>query len=304
MERNRDTFLGGSDAAGVLGLSRWDTPLSVWSEKTGQFIKPEVESEAAELGKELEDYVAKRFCRKTGKTVSRSEESFFHPQYDFLGANIDRIVYGEDAILECKTCSAWKSRDWEGDDIPQEYIIQCMHYLMVTGKVRAYIAVLIGNQDFKWKVIERNDKMLKEMLTREVSFWQEFVLTGIMPTMITRRDTDVLSGLFPVAAEGKTISLPDEANVLVDTLNSNKQDLKSLEGIIEENENKLKALLGDAEIGETSLYKVCWSNMVSRRFDLKKFEADYPVLAPQYKPEKITRRFSYKALKEIANVNA
>ncbi len=67
MERDRSTFIGGSDAAGVLGKSRWDTPLSVWAEKTGQYIKPEVESEASELGKELEDYVAKRFARKTGK---------------------------------------------------------------------------------------------------------------------------------------------------------------------------------------------------------------------------------------------
>jgi len=107
---DRSKFIGGSDAAGVLGMSRWDTPLSVWCEKTGQFIKPEVESEAAELGRELEDYVAKRFSRKTGKTVIRASDTFFHADHNFLGANVDRLIEGEDAgldasvvTLDCRT---------------------------------------------------------------------------------------------------------------------------------------------------------------------------------------------------------
>lgn len=291
---DRSKFLGGSDAAGVLGLSRWDTPLSIWAEKTGQFMKPELESEAAELGKELEDYVAKRFSRKTGKTVVRSEGTFFHPSYEFLGANVDRIIQGEDAGLECKTCSAWKSKEWEGEEIPQEYILQCYHYMMVTGKKKWYLAVLIGNQDFQIRELLWDDRMITDMMKREALFWNDFVLTGIMPTSVTRRDTDILSDLFPAASEGRIVELPDEANVLIEVLVANKQDLQSVENIIEENENKLKVLLQDAEVGETSLYKVFWTNMKSKRFDLKAFEAQYPDLAKQFRPEKITRRFSYK----------
>lgn len=294
---DRSKFLGGSDAAGVLGLSRWDTPLSVWAEKTGQFVRPELEMEAAELGKELEDYVAKRFARKTGKTVVRSEGTYFHPSFGFLGANVDRLIVEEDAGLECKTCSAWKSKEWEGEEIPQEYIFQCYHYMMVTGKRKWYIAVLIGNQDFKWKELLWDEKLIADMMRREVSFWNDFVVTGVMPTMISYKDSDTLLGMFPAAADGKVIALPDSANQIVEVLTANKQDLKVLENVIEENENQLKALLGDAESGETLLNKVYWLNYKTKRFDSKAFETQYPDLAKQFKPEKLARRFTYKSVK-------
>lgn len=294
----RSKFIGGSDAAGIMGMSRWDTPLSIWAEKTGQYIKPEVESEAQELGRELEDYVARRFERKTGKKVLRSSETIFDETYPFIGANVDRLVDVEDAGLECKTASAWKSKEWEGEEIPQEYIIQCMHYMMVTGKKKWYLAVLIGNQSFQIKELNYDDKFIETLKKREVEFWENFIVPKIMPTLITSRDSDTLSGLFPLASEGKTIQLSDEANILIETLQANKQDLKTVESAIEENENQLKALLGDAESGQTALYKVSWQNIKSRRLDTKALEQFYPDIVKQFKPEKITRRFSYKGLKE------
>lgn len=297
--RSRNTYIGGSDAAGVLGMSRWSTPLAVWAEKTGQFIRPEQDSEAMELGRELEDYVAKRFERKSGKKVYRAHnKTVFHPDYPFLGATVDRLLVEEDAILECKTCAAWKSKEWEGDEIPQEYIIQCYHYMMVTGKKKAYICVLIGNQDFKWKEINYDEKLLASILKREVEFWNEFVLKKEMPAIIQRRDTDVLAGLFPEADEGKVIALDDEANILIETLGANKKDLAACEAAIEINENNLKALLKDAEAGQTSLYKVYWKNVLTKRFDQKAFELVYPELAKEYKTPKLSRRFTYKPLKE------
>ncbi len=299
MEMDRTKFLGGSDAAGVVGASRWDTPLSVWAEKTGQYIKPDVESEAAELGKELEDYVAKRFTRKTGKPLVRVGSTFFHPDHNFIGGNVDRVVVGEDAGFEAKTCSAWKSKEWEGEEIPQEYIVQCWHYMMVTGRKKWYIAVLIGNQDFKWKEIHWDEKVIRDLERREVNFWNEFVIPKVMPMQsISKRDTDTLDLLFPEAVDGRVIDLGDATNQLVEILIANKKDLKNLEGIIEQNENELKAQLKDAEEGRTSLYKIAWNNIKWKRFDTKKFEIDYPELSKEYKPEKLIRRFSYKSLEE------
>lgn len=299
MERSRSTYLGGSDAAGVVGLSHWETPLSIWAEKTGQFVKPPLESEASELGRELEDYVARRFERKTGKKVSRATETFFHPEYSFLGANVDRLVDGEDAGLECKTCSPWKSKEWEGEEIPQEYIIQCYHYMMVTGRKKWYIAVLIGNQDFKWKEIVYDPKVLDDLRNREVFFWNEFVVPGVMPGMITKRDTDTLDGLFPVAEEGKLIQLDDEANILVENLTAYKQDLKGLEGQIEATENQLKALLKEAEGGITNLYTVGWTNSKYSHLDGKLLKLERPDIHKAYYKSRPTRKFGYKPHKGV-----
>lgn len=296
-KRDRTAYLGGSDVAGVLGRSRWDTPISVWAEKTGQFIKPEVDSEATELGRELEDYVAKRFARKTGKSVAKSPGTVFHHNHDFLGANVDRLIEGEDAGLECKTASAWKSKEWEGEEIPEEYILQCYHYMMVTGLRKWYLAVLIGNQSFQIRELNWDDRLITEMQNREVEFWTDFVRPKVMPTLITKRDSDILAELFPIAEEGKVVKLNDEANILIENLAALKADAKNLDGLIDLAENKLKAMIQTAEVGETGLYRIQWANIKIRRFDSKAFGLQYPDLAKQFKPEKIERRFTYKALK-------
>ena len=35
LEQRRHT-IGGSDAAGIIGLSKWSSPVSVWADKTGR----------------------------------------------------------------------------------------------------------------------------------------------------------------------------------------------------------------------------------------------------------------------------
>lgn len=294
---DRSKFMGGSDAAGVLGLSRWKTPLSVWAEKTGQYIPEDIDNEAKELGRELEDYVAKRFARKTGKNVLPPLGYIQHPSFDFIGGNIDRIIQDEDAILECKTASAWKVKEWQGQEIPQEYIIQCYHYMMVTGKKKAYIACLIGNQSFVIKELFWDDRVMADMLKREVSFWNDFVIPKVMPTSITYRDSDTLEGLFPVATEGKEIHLQDDANIIVENLIANKQDLVNLEHQIERSENELKALLKDAERGSTSLYSIGWTNSKRSSLDGKSLKETFPDIHAQFYKSKPTRLFKYKPIK-------
>lgn len=299
---DRSKFIGGSDAAGVLGLSRWDTPLSVWAEKTGAIIKEDIENEATELGRELEDYVARRFSKKTGKVVLPGGDTIFHPAYAFLGGSLDRLIEGESAFLECKTASAWKSKEWEGEEIPQEYIIQCHHYLMVSGLSRAYLAVLIGNQDFQIRTIERDEKLISDMLKREVEFWNEFVVPNVMPSKVTYRDTETLDLLFPMAIEGEVKELGDEANILAEQLTAAKEDSRNLDKTIEGLEDQLKRLIGEAETGQTSLYKVGWINSKWSGLDGKLLKIEMPHVHAKYYKSKPIRKFSVKPLREGENV--
>jgi hypothetical protein len=64
------------------------------------------------LGRDLEDYVAKRFCEATGKKVKRSGYMWRHPMYEFVTVNIDREVVGEEAFLECKTTMNYEKHDY------------------------------------------------------------------------------------------------------------------------------------------------------------------------------------------------
>lgn len=294
----RHKYLGGTDAAAILGLNRWRTPLQCWAEKTEQIVPKQVDSEAAELGKELEDYVARRFCKKTGKQVRRVNETIFHPDFDFLGANIDRRIVGEDAILECKTCSAWKSKEWEGDEIPAEYIFQCYHYMMVLGVAKCYIAILIGNQDFKWKEINYDKKIIKTLQEKEVYFWNTFVKTKEMPMTITKNDDDTLYALFPEAKETEPIILGDAADKIVESIKSLSADKMNLEGVIEQQRNELKSMLKDAEIGLTKKWKIKWAGMITNRLELKKFKAEQLEIYNKYVKETPGRKLTITEIKK------
>ena len=89
----RKNYIGGSDAAAILGLSRYKTALEVWAWKTGQVVPDDISDKVyIKLGNKLEQTVAEFFMEETGKKVQRVNDTIFHPKYPFLGANIDRKV--------------------------------------------------------------------------------------------------------------------------------------------------------------------------------------------------------------------
>lgn len=273
----RRNYIGGGDAAPILGLSRWDTQLGVWAIKTGR-VDPEDISDklAVILGNKLEDTVAELFTEATGKKVHRVNETKFHVEHSFIGANIDRRVVGEDAILECKTCSAWKAKEWAGEEIPQEYILQVVHYLAVTGSKYGYIAVLIGNQEFKWQMITRDDDMIRDLIAKEVKFWNEFVVPNVMPMTIQASDSDVLYSLFPVADPNAALVLDDDASAILERLEASCAELSLLEKDVEKYKNELKAMLGESETAQAGQYKISWKNQESKRIEIETLKFNHP----------------------------
>lgn len=296
--QQRMGYLGGSDVAAVLGLSRFKTPLKIWAEKTGQLLPEDISGQInVRLGNKLEQTVAEFFMEETDKKVHRVNETIYHPKHPFLAANIDRRVVGEEALLECKTASAWVAKEWAGEDIPQEYVIQVLHYLAVTGKKYGYIAVLIGNQDFKWKKIERDEEVIKSMIEKEVNFWNNFVVPKVMPMQISYQDSDTLYRLFPTAEEGSVVELGDDADKLIETRNAMVQDKKSLEAQLDRMENEIKAILKENESGESERYIVTWKNQVRSNVDSKKLAEEFPEIHAKVQKEIALRVLRIKAKK-------
>ena len=112
----RRTGLGGSDAAVVMGLTPYRSKIELWADKTGRMPETE-DNEAMRTGRDLEQYVAERFCEAAGKKVRRRNYIFQHDEYDFITANVDREIIGENAGLECKTTSAFAKADFDSGEI-------------------------------------------------------------------------------------------------------------------------------------------------------------------------------------------
>ena len=124
-ETMRKIGIGGSDAAVIAGMNRWKSPYQLWLEKTGQ-VEPEdlSDNEYIYWGNVHEQAVANRFTELTGLKVKKCG-MLQSLDYPFMIANVDRLVVGENAGLECKTANGFKTKEWEGNNVPDSYYLQC-----------------------------------------------------------------------------------------------------------------------------------------------------------------------------------
>jgi len=72
-------------------------------------------------------------------------------------------------IVEAKTSGQYRASEWGEemtDEIPEDYILQCQHNMYVTGEgVRlAWVPVLIGGNNRRCYKVERNDKLISNLI--------------------------------------------------------------------------------------------------------------------------------------------
>lgn len=269
----RSKYIGGSDAASVVGLNPFSSPYTLWAEKTGK-VAPFEGNLATEVGAYLEEFVAKKFEQETGKKVRRINQSILNDEYPWAIANIDRDIIGEDAGLEIKTTSELNTKRFKNGEYPPNYYCQCMHYMAVTGKKKWYLAVLVGNRDFKIFELERDEEEIKALMEAEKDFWN-LVQTNTAPAADCLKSTsDTLTTLYP-QSNGDTVNLFGYENELAQYMALNAQ-IKALEATKDEIGNKVKAFLGEAGKGENDRYRVSWTTSERKTLDTKKLMADHP----------------------------
>ena len=292
----RRKSIGGSDAAALVGMNSHVTPYMIWADKTGR-LPPKEDNEAMRQGMDLEEYVARRFCEKTGKKVHICSQMFRNPSFPFAHANIDRKVTGESAGLECKTTSIMNIKKFKNGEYPENYYAQCMHYLAVTGWDRWYLAVLVFGKGFYDYTIERDENEIKALMDTEKNFWENYVITDIPPPVDGLEPTgETLSILFPHSVPMENVDLFGRESLIRDYL-STARLIKSYEQENEQRKQILQQDLGEMEQGQTSSYRVVWKSQVRKSFDVRRYSQEHPEidLSPYYKTTSF-RKFDIKEI--------
>ena len=270
--QHRQKSIGGSDASSIIGLNPWSSPYSVWADKLGM-IPPKEDNEAMRQGRDLEFYVAERFCEVTGKKVRRENHILINPDYPFAHANVDRMVVGEDAGLECKTTSSLNMKNFKNGEFPDTYYVQCVHYMMVTGCKKWYLAVLVLNKAFMVFEIERDEEEIEALARSEADFWK-LVEEKTSPIADgTSSTSNTISILYPESNDESVNLFAYEADLQQYIALS--AQIKELEKLKDEAANKVKAFLGEAGRGESDNYRVSWTSSTRNTFDSKRFAADH-----------------------------
>ena len=288
----RKQGIGGSDAGAVCGLNPYRTAIQVYYDKTSDEVEV-IDNEAMRQGRELEEYVARRFCEASGKKVRRANAMFYDENHPFMLADVDRMVVGENAGLECKTASPYAEGNWQEGKIPLSYQLQCHHYMSVCNADAWYLAVLIYGRDFKYYKIERDEEIIRNLFHMEKYFWNEHVLKRVIPdpdgskvadAAIAERFKKTESVAIPLNGFDEKLKRRQELLSLLDKMETEKRQI----------DQELKLYLGDAEIAENTSYRVSWKPVTRSGLDEKRLKEEEPEIYDKYLRVTSSRRFTVK----------
>lgn len=291
----RKNTIGGSEAAAIVGLDPWVSPYTLYMRKKDRLAEPET-SLPAEFGSFAEEFVARKFEEQTGKRVRKENAIIYNSDYQFAHANIDRKIVGENAGLECKTTSALNLKQFKGGEFPAKFYVQCMHYMLVCGFDRMYLACLVGNSKFLIFTIERDEAEIRALAAAEMEFYA--LMQNDTPPEVSAWDCDAetLSALYPESKE-ETLVLFRDRDKVFEQLEEASRRKKEAENDIKLFQNILKADLGDNEAGATDNYRCSWKTQYRSGIDTERLFAEHPEInKDDYTTTTQSRVFRYSKL--------
>ena len=191
-DADRDTWLaarrqgiGSSDVAAILGVADRSTAVHVWHDKRGELVDDA--GEAALWGRLLEEPVAREWARRQRSVVQRVG-LVAHVDEPWQMATLDRRVaecpmnreVRTACALEVKTRSAFKASRWRSD-VPDDVLAQATWQMRVTGYDHIHVSVLLGGNEMKMTVIERDERMENYVVREVTRFREQHLLAGVEP---------------------------------------------------------------------------------------------------------------------------
>lgn len=292
----RKSSIGGSDAATCVNMNQYSSLITLYADKKG-LSKDRADNEAMRLGRDLEQYVAERFCEKEGKKVRNDYFMYADDEYEFLTANIDRRVVGENAGLEAKTMGSFNGYNLEAGEIPSHYYCQVQHYMMVMGFDKMYLAILVLQRGLYTFEIPRNDDFIRQLREAEVDFWTNYVEKNVVPEPDgSDASLATLKEFYPQSAKGTEVTIPGLDRLVQDykAAADREKEAKELKTTIQ---SQICAKLGSNEVGLGVAYGVSWKSQSKESIDAKRLKAELPQVYAKYAKVSDYRVFRTKQMK-------
>lgn len=210
---DRRKFIGSSNIAGILGLSKWTTPYDVYIAKVSE-VREEMDpakKKFLERRKRWEPVVVQMLREELDANVVATNLRYVDGEFPFFASEIDFEAEEDGEIMngEIKTVTprAWGEKFGWGEpgsgDIPIEYEAQVQFGLGITGRKRTIVAAMVGLDDMVFYRIERDDELIADLRARAAKFWNEHVLAGVAPPATTIGD---LHKIYKTATPGLVVT--------------------------------------------------------------------------------------------------
>jgi len=318
----RQLGIGGSDIAAIIGADKNKGPLVIYGNKVEGIDPPLYDNDtAARRGNLLEPFAASIYSERTGRKVV--EVNSYKKEWRI--ASTDRIALRPGApeprindkgranftfieacpwaerIVEIKCPTAHTIWDWgpetgipinprNAHGVPYKYVLQCVWYMQVTGIHKCDLAALVDTE-LRIYPIEYNTLFAEAIEEAASIFWNTHVIPKVPPPADWRPTTHkYLLERFPEPEIGFMLDPTEESMNLAMHLRMTKDLLRQHGIIADELQNKLCAMIGDAQgidglcTWNRSTGRVAWEEVVNSLVEAGTITEEFKIeLMEQYR---------------------
>lgn len=283
----RESGIGSSEVATIVGLNPWETPYQLWRRKVG-LDEPKQENFAMKAGHYLEDAVAQFWHDETGQDIIKSSAGdwlIVNDERPYMRVSPDRTYWLADmphnnankGILECKTTQM----SIDADDIPKHWFCQVQYQLGVAELEQGSLAWLCSGREFGYKNLALVPDFFAWLVEEVDKFWLDNIQGKQEPTAANVQDILLK---YNRHTNGKIVEVNDEIFAAYQELKEVRDELSAIEEKKSALEEKIKMGFGDAEaISYEGQTLATWkAPKPSSKFDAKAFTAAHPDLAKEF----------------------
>lgn len=318
----RNSGVGGSEVAAVLGRSNWGSPFSVWQRKVDPKNADEIpDTERMKWGRRLEDSVAQGFAEDYGfdangnlVEIAKANGKILTPitlrrcglmqrkDKPWMLCSVDRLVVGRDVGVEIKTSAGYMKDEWPEEGLPEQYYLQVQWYMACTGFTKWIVACLLGGNEMVAREVERNDADIKLMEEAVEDFWVNYVVPKKLPSVDgSKYCTEAIIKQHPGSYNEKgenVMELESKFIVTIEDIQKLDDEIKALEKVRDLKKNEIRLELGDTIFGHAGTYNISFKPQTKNTVDSKKLKERYPNIWEECKKTTNTRVLTIKASKD------
>ena len=282
---NRMTCIGGSDIPAICGLSEYSSALTVYNRLKG-IGPPQVQNEAMFWGTKNEPIIAEVYTERTGRELMTADFKR-HPDYDWIGGHVDRLVVSQPGIVECKTASEYVAKlfgEPGSDEIPNAYIMQGQWYMEIFDRDWCDYPVKIGGNRMHIYRAVRNPEIFNLALEKAKTFWFENVQKSIPPDPDdSQACSEALKALYPQDKGLEIVSTSPAVGAAVISYMDMRAEKKLITNIMMAAKNTIVAEMGEASVMTGPGFSVSYKKSADfKKLNSKQFVAENSELAARY----------------------
>lgn len=242
--------IGSSDAATTLDLNPWDCQYRLMA--TRKHMMPDApETERQRWGRLHEPTILAEWRERLDhqRPTVRTGLMLRSVEHPVMLANPDALPSGEqdDAVVEVKTADKFDRARWE-DGVPDHYVIQGHHLMIVCGRRRCIYPVLFGGNELIVFEVAFDEEIADRLIEAEARFWHRVETTDWPDPDGSEASMLALRARYLEWTPGVTVELPHDFGQMLTLREALAEQAASATKEIDRIKALVMAEMGTAEV--------------------------------------------------------